>query len=287
MAQSLNGIFALLIFVTVALTALSVGLVTSVDMIKAALRRWRVVVILLLNCLAVPVIAYFVSSALPLTTGAKTGVLLCAICAGGPLGLKATQIAKGDLTWSLSLTVMLLILNVVTLPLWTAALVDVPVGLRIGDLMGVLGAAILVPVAVGMALQSAVDAQRWFKLMTLASNGLLIAAVGVGVTANAEGLVGSLSSSLLVAVLTVVSIAGVAAWFIRDQPGRRQASTFATFNRATSVALLIIGRSFADQSEVFTAAVVFGVVQTVIAVGLAIYWGAARSRSAAPAVVTS
>lgn len=287
MAQSLNGVFALLIFVTVALTAFSIGLVTSVDMIKSALQRWRVAVILLLNCLAVPVIAFLVSWALPLTPGGRTGVLICAICAGGPLGLKATQIAKGDLAWSLSLTVILLLLNVVTLPLWTALLVDGPVGLRIGDLMGVLGAAILVPVGVGMALRVAVPAvERWFKPMTLASNGFLVAAVGVGVTANVEGLFDSLSSSLLVVVVSMILVSALAAWLIRDQLGRRQASTFATFNRATSVALLIIGRTFADQSEVFTAAVVYGLVQTVIAIGLALYWGAARSRSTAPAVVT-
>lgn len=287
MVQSLNGIFALLIFITVALTALSIGLVTSVDMIRSALQRWRVAVILLLNCLGVPVVAFLISSALPLTSGARTGVLICAICAGGPLGLKATQIAKGDLTWSLSLTVMLLLLNVVTLPLWTAVLIDVSVGLRIGDLMGVLGATILVPVGIGMALRVAMPTvERWFKPMTVTSNVLLVAAVCVGVIANAEGLLAGFSSSLVVAVLLLILISAVAAWLIGDRTGRRRASTFATFNRATSVALLIIGRSFADQSEVFTAAVVYGLVQTVLAIGLAIYWGAARSRSANAAVAT-
>lgn len=287
MAQTLNQVFALLIFVTVAFTALSIGLVTSVDMIKEALRRWRVAVVLLLNCVVVPLIAYVVSLALPLTEGGRTGVLICAICAGGPLGLKATQIAKGDLAWSLSLTVILLLLNVVTLPLWTSVLVNGSVGLQIRDLMGVLGAAILVPVAIGMVLRVVIPAaERWFKPMTLVSNGLLVAAVAVGVTANAEGLIVSLSSSLLVAVLSVILISGVAAWLIRDRLGRRQASTFATFNRATSVALLIIGRSFAEQTEVFTAAVVYGLAQTIIAIGLAVYWGSVRSRSSAPAVVT-
>jgi bile acid:Na+ symporter, BASS family len=284
MAESLNVLFALLIFVTVALTALSIGMVTSVDLVKSALRRRQVATVVLINCVFVPLMGYLLAKALPVSPNAGTGVLICAICAGGPLGLKATQIARGDITWSLSLTVMLLILNVLTLPLWSALLIDGPVTLRFGDLLGVLGAAILVPVVIGMAARLRVsDADRWFRTLTLASNVCMVLGIAVGVIANAGGLVDSLSSSLLLGVLAVVVIAGVAAWIIGDETGRRQASTLGTLNRATSVALLIVGRAFPDQVEIFTAAVIFGLVQTVIAIGLALFWGAASSRSTAPA----
>jgi len=284
MAESLNGLFALLIFVTVALTALSIGLVTSVDMVRSALRRRHVATIVFINCVFVPLTGYLLATELPVSPDAGTGVLICAICAGGPLGLKATQIARGDITWSLSLTVMLLILNVVTLPLWSALLIEGPVTLRFGDLLGVLGAAIVVPVVMGMAARSRVsDTDRWFRALTLASNVFMVFGIAVGVIANAEGLVESLSSSLLLGVLAVVVIAGVAAWLIADERGRRQASALGTLNRATSVALLIVGRAFPDQVEIFTAAVIFGLIQTVIAVGLALFWGAASSRSTAPA----
>jgi bile acid:Na+ symporter, BASS family len=287
MAESLNGIFALLIFVTVAVTALSIGLVTNSQLLRSALRRRGVLIVVLLNCVFVPLVGYLLTAALPLSDGATTGVLICAICAGGPLGLKATQIARGDLTWSLSLTVVLLILNVVALPLWSALLIDGPVTLRMGDLVGVLGAAILVPVAAGMALRPRVrDVNGWFRYLTIASNGCMALAVAVGLAANAGGLVDSLSSSLLLAVLAVVVIAGGTAWIIRDEKGRRQASTLGTLNRATSVALLIVGRVFPDQTELFTAAVLFGLIQTVLAIGLALYWGVSRTKSMAPAPVT-
>jgi hypothetical protein len=48
---------------------------------------------------------------------------------------------------------------------------------------------------------------------------------------------------------------------------------FATANRATSVALLVIGRVYADEPAVFTAAVLYGLVQTFLGLGLAAYWG--------------
>jgi BASS family bile acid:Na+ symporter len=282
MAESLNGLFALLIFVTVALTAISIGLVTSLELLRSALRhRRRLVIVVLLNCVLVPLVGYLLSTALPLSPGAGMGVLICAICAGGPLGLKATQIARGDLAWSLSLTVMLLVLNVLTLPLWSSLLVDGSVTLRLGDLVGILGAAILIPVSVGMALRPRVpDVDRWFSLLTLASNGCLVLAIAVGLVANTEDLVASLSSWLLLTVLAVVTIAGGAAWLIRDETSRRRAGILATLNRATSVALLIIGSAFPDQVEIFTAAVLFGLIQTVAALGLAVYWGVATSRAA-------
>lgn len=287
MTGTLNDLFGLLIFVTVALTALSIGLVTSRELLGSALRHRRVVVVVGLNCVFVPLAAYLLVTALPLTRGSGTGVLVCAICAGGPLALKATQIARGDISWSLSLTVMLLVLNVLTLPLWTWLLVDKSMTLHFGDLVRVLGVAIVIPVAAGMAIRSRVaDVDRWFKLLTLLSNVGLGLAVAVGLAANAGDLVRSFSLWQFLAVLAVIAVSAAGAWLVRDDLGRRQASTFSTLNRATSVALLIVGRAFSDQPEVFTAAVLFALTQTVIALGLALYWGVVTSRSTASAPAT-
>ena len=286
MAESLSGVFALLIFVTVALTAFSIGLVTTLNQLRSTLGQRRVVVVVFLNCVVVPLMGFLISSAVPLSPGARSGIVICAICAGGPLALKATQIAKGDLNWSMSLTVMLLILNVVTLPLWSALLIDSSVALRPADLVGVLGAAILIPVGLGMATRPRVSGvDRWFRLLTLATNALLVLAIAIGLVASSDGLVAGLSSWLVPVVVAVVLLAGWAGWAIRDERDRRRASTLATLNRATSVALLVVGRTFPDQIEIFTSVVLFGLVQTVIAVGLALYWGVSASRSAAPAPV--
>lgn len=284
MPGSLNELFGLLIFFTVAVTALSIGLVTSWELLRSALRHRRVVVVVALNCVFVPLAALVVVTVMPLSTASAAGILVCAICAGGPLALKATQIARGDLTWSLSLTVMLLVLNVITLPLWTSLLVDRSMTLHFGDLVRVLGLAIVIPVAVGMAIRSHVsDADRWFKLLTLTSNVGMALGVAVGLAANAGDLVGSVSLWQFLAVLAVIAIAGGAAWILDDDLGRRRASTFSTLNRATSVALLIVGRGFLDQPEVFTAAVLFALIQTVIVLGIAVYWSVVGSGSAAPA----
>ncbi len=287
MAESLNGLFAASLFVAVALTALSIGLVTSVDLLSSALRNRRFAFVVMLNCVAVPLVGYLLSTALPITPDARTGVVICAICAGGPLGLKATQIAKGDLNWSLSLTVVLLTLNVITVPVWSSFLLDTSVTLRFGDLAGVLGVSIVLPVLVGMAIRARVDSvDRSFRFLTLASNCFTALAVALGLLANSEGLAASVSLWLVFVVLAVVFIAGGLAAINRDHGGRRRASILGTLNRATSVALLITGRAFADQVDVFTAAILFGLVQTVVALGLAATWGAVTTRSRAESPAT-
>jgi len=53
----------------------------------------------------------------------------------------------------------------------------------------------------------------------------------------------------------------------------RRASTLVTLNRATSVALLVVAQSFPDRGEVLTTAIVFGLVQTIFALGVALAWG--------------
>jgi predicted Na+-dependent transporter len=167
--MSLIGLFAVLIFVTVALTAFSVGLVLTPGMVRAAMRRGRFWVLVAVNVALIPLVGYLVATAL--IPEASTGVIICAICAGGPLALKASQISKSDLTWSLTLTVTLLVANVVTLPLWSALLLDRSVALRPGDLVGVLVTAILVPVFLGGWCGRLVgNVEMWSRVTTLASN---------------------------------------------------------------------------------------------------------------------
>lgn len=280
----LDGIFGVLIFVTVALTAFSVGLLTTPERVASVLRDRRFALVLLVNCVLVPVVGYLVVTALPLDKAYEAGVILCAICAGGPLALKATQISRGDVTWSLASTVTLLVLNVLTLPIWSAIFLAESYSLRPGDLAGVLGLAILVPVAVGFwwGRRAGSRVEDWSGRAALISNVTLVLAVLVGVGASAGDLLSSALTWLLLAVVLVVAAGGLMAWALSAEPARRRANTLTTLNRATSVALLVIGRALPDEGEVFAAAVGFGVVQTVVAVGLAVRWRSVRT----PAVVT-
>jgi hypothetical protein len=105
------------------------------------------------------------------------------------------------------------------------------------------------------------------------SNVTFVLAVGVGFAANIGEILTSLSVWLLLAALVIVSLGGVVGWLVVTDGARRRAGSLTTLNRATSVALLVVARTFAGEGEMFTAIVVFGLVQTVVALALSLYWG--------------
>jgi BASS family bile acid:Na+ symporter len=277
MVGFLSGVFSPLVFITVALTAVGIGLVTSGSMLRAAVRRPAFAIIVIANVAIVPLVGYLIASVLPLSPDTETGVILCAICAAGPMGLKASQISRSDMAWSLSLTVTLLVLNVIALPVWSRLLLDQSVSLRPGDLFAVLALAIVGPMWAGGVLGRLrpQSAERWAGRLYVISNVTLGLVVVIGVAANTSQLLDSVSSMALVAAVLIVAVSSMIGWAVPDELSRRRASTVATMNRATSVALLVVGRVFPDQVEVFIAVVVFGVAQTLIAVGLSLNWGRA------------
>lgn len=276
----MEGLFAGLIFVTVALTAFAIGVLTSIRSLRDAVTSYGFLLIVILNAVVVPSIGWVVTRLVPLEDGVALGILLCAICAAGPVALKASQIARADLSWSLSVTVVLLVLNAATLPLWSALLVGEALSLRTSDLVGVLVAAIILPVLIGLIVQrwAGNRARTLSNLATQISNVTLVLAVIVGLAANVDILVESLSVWAMLATVLILAIAAVMGWYASRSLDQRRSSSLVTLNRATSVALLVVGRAFSEAGEIFAAVVVFGLVQTVAALLLSLYWRRSRSR---------
>lgn len=279
----MEQLFAALILVTVILASVSIGLVTSSFELTNAVRQRSFGLLILANTVIVPLVGWGLASVMPLGLGARTGVILCAICAAGPIALKASQIARADLAWSLTLTVVLLSLNVAMVPLWTGVLLDRAVAIQPTDLINVLIAAIIVPVGVGVLLRQwrPMSVRLWSNVATQVSNVTLVLAVVVGVAANMSDLVDSLSVWVLVVAVAIVTFGGLVGMIPSGEAPRRRASSLTTLNRATSVALLVVGRVFVDNAEVFATVVLFGLVQTVAALGLSAYWRYAGSHQVA------
>ena len=88
-----------------------------------------------------------------------SGMILIAACPGGALSNYYTYLAKGDVTFSISLTILSTILSFITLPLLietgfsllldTESMIEVPVAQLIGQLFFLL----LIPVCTGMLIR--------------------------------------------------------------------------------------------------------------------------------------
>lgn len=276
----LTGLFNLLIVVTVVLTALSLGLGSTMRAMQTAIRSRGVIAAVIVNVVAMPLIAYVVARIMPLQPDEELAIILCVACAGGPLALKASQISRADLSWTFSLIVVLIVLNLVTLPLWSTVLTSESLAVKAGPLFVVLVLPILLPVLAGVLIGSRLaDPAPWIRWTALISNIGLVAAIVVGIVNHADTLAGLMFTWLIATALGVILVGAVIGYLIVDQLERRRATSLVTLNRATSVALLAIGQRFPDNDVLLSGAIVFGLVQSVVVLGLATYWNRSGSPS--------
>lgn len=275
MPDGVGVAFDLLIAVTVLVTALAIGMDTTAAAIRRAVsRRSTLVVVLCANAVALPVAAFVVVNALPVEEGQATGIMLCAICAAGPLGLKASQIARADLAWALSIVVIMTILNFISVPVWTASLLPRSAAVQPADLLGAMLVLVVLPVVFGALVRQRHPARARGRVPSLESlsHVTLALAIAVGLVAHHEDLLATARSWTPVAAVVVLALAATAGSVASGPPAIRQVSTLVTVNRGTGIALLVVSRSFADQDGVFSTVIVFGIVQTIIVVGVALIW---------------
>lgn len=111
---------------------------------------------------ALPLIGALIVWVVPMPPAIAVGLLVVAICPGGPSSNLITYLAKGDVALSVSLTALSSLLTVVTIPLLanlalralmgTQTEISLPIGATMLQILMIT----LVPTAVGMALR-----QRW------------------------------------------------------------------------------------------------------------------------------
>ena len=285
MPELLGVAFELLVAITVLVTALTIGLDTTAAEFGSVVRGRRAVITMLgVNGVVVPVAAFALVNALPVRGADETGVLLCAMCASGPLGLKASQIARGDLAWAISITTILTFLNVAFLPLWTSLLLPDSVTARPVDLLGAMVAIILLPLVAGIwyRRRSPEHARDVAPKLEALSSVTLALAVAVGLVLH-HGHVWSVATSwTAVVVVTLIALAGPAGYLAVGPPPRlRRVSTLVTINRGTGIALLVASSTFAGQGHVLRTVIAFGIMQTVIVLTMALVWRKLSVRTAA------
>ncbi|MFM7641865.1 MAG: bile acid:sodium symporter family protein [Cyanobium sp.] len=106
-----------------------------------------------------PLIGALIVGVLPMPPVLAVGLMVVAICPGGPSSNLITYLAKGDVALSVSLTAISSLITVFTIPLlaqqalWTLMGSDAPISLPIGSTMLQILLITLVPTSIGMALR--------------------------------------------------------------------------------------------------------------------------------------
>ena len=128
-----------------------------------------------------PLLAALITTVVPMQPELAVGLMVLAICPGGPSSNLITYLARGDVALSVTLTAVSSLITVVTIPVVTNLALQHFLGksaaitLPIGQTMLQIVLITLVPTAIGMAIRAAVPqtARRMEQKVSTLAAGLL------------------------------------------------------------------------------------------------------------------
>jgi predicted Na+-dependent transporter len=283
--QLLNAFFNAGVVASIIATVLSLGMTYQVAELVAPLRRvWLVALLILVNVIVIPAVAWGIAEALPIDESAAAGMTLAAIGAAGASGLKATQLARrADLALAVSIVVVLQLVNLVAVPLWAGAVVS-GASISAGSILGNLLLLVLIPLAIGLVVRAryAEHAATWQVELVKVANLALAIALIAGISVNWHAIVSLLGSWVLLAsALTALVGVVLGALVGRADAATRTTAGLVSGLRFGSLGLIIIGTQLDGNPDYLAPAIVFSLVDLIIVMAISVEIGR-RGVSAQP-----
>lgn len=131
--------------------------------------------------LLLPIIALLITQIVPMQPTIAVGLIVLALCCGGPSSNLITYLAKGDVALSVSLTAVGSIITVFTIPIFSNLAIkhflgqDAAINMPIAQTMVQIFLITLLPIAIGMTTRQRFPhiASRLEKMMSRIAAGLL------------------------------------------------------------------------------------------------------------------
>ena len=177
-----NLFTAVLLPLALAIVMLGMGLSLVPEDFKRITRYPKAVAVgTLCQVLLLPLIGALITLVVPMQPAIAVGLIVLAVCPGGPSSNLVTYLAKGDVALSVTLTAVSSIITVFTIPLFTNLALQYFLGksaaiaMPIGSTMLQIFLITLLPTAIGMAIrhQFPDTARRLEKQMSRFAVGLL------------------------------------------------------------------------------------------------------------------
>ncbi len=177
-----NLFTAVLLPLALAIVMLGMGLSLVPEDFKRITRYPKAVAVgTVCQVLLLPLIGALITLVVPMQPAIAVGLIVLAVCPGGPSSNLVTYLAKGDVALSVTLTAVSSIITVFTIPLFTNLALQYFLGksaaiaLPIGSTMLQIFLITLLPTAIGMVIrhQSPDTARRLEKQMSRFAVGLL------------------------------------------------------------------------------------------------------------------
>jgi bile acid:Na+ symporter, BASS family len=151
---------AVLLPVGLAIVMLSMGLsLLPQDFLRVTRYPKAIAIGLLAQLLLLPIVGFLIASIVPMQPEIAAGLMILALCPGGPSSNLITYLAQGDVALSVTLTALSSVITVFTIPIFANLSLqhfvgqDAAISLPIGQTMLQIFAITLVPVGLGMLVQ--------------------------------------------------------------------------------------------------------------------------------------
>lgn len=264
--------------------SLGIGLTVS-DFTRVARQGWAFVVGALAQVVLVPLVAYLVIIGFGITGELAVGIMLLAFCPGGVTSNMISKLSRGDVALSVSLTAVVSLLSILTVPFLAAWAVLHFMGNAAPDItVAQLSLAVFLittlPVAIGVAIRHFAPgfADRAEPILSALATGLFLVIVMAALAGNwrlfmdnlpelGPALI-SLNAGLMLLGLLVAGFAGLT-W-----QERKTISVEAGIQNATLA--IALGTIITGNSEGFTAmelpAGVYGITMYLVALPFVLFF---------------
>jgi BASS family bile acid:Na+ symporter len=266
------GLFIVIFLVT---AMFSLGLDLTVRQIIEPLKNKRLVSMsLLTNAIAVPLLAFALTSVIPMHEGFRIGIILYALAAGTEGGPKFVQIVKGNAAFALGLLVLLLTFTVVCLPIVLSFAVgdfDFPRGQLVIKLLVLVA----LPIGLGLLLNAKAKsvADKLNPIMHRLSMLFLWTVFFILIYVYYGDII-ALEGGALLAGLAFFVLAFLAGYFSGGPEWQnRRALGIMTFARNGSIAMMIARDVFTDEPKVLVMATVLAAGSVIGAVLIVVVMG--------------
>jgi bile acid:Na+ symporter, BASS family len=273
----LDDVYQVALIATLWSTGLALGASITMRDLGSVLRRTPLLArISVLDVVVIPALAWLILRVVDLNDDLAVGVLLVAIASAGPVGMKFSQMARGDLSLAIALVVLLEAANAFAIPIWVALVMPPGAEVPVGPVITILVALVVLPLSIGGVARASAPrtASRLVGPLTRLSTVGIVLVVAILLARNLELLLDAFGSGVALVALALALASAALGWALGGTglASRRTASLVTTV-RAGGPALAIANEAFAGRPGVAVAIVVYGVIALVVALILATLWG--------------
>jgi bile acid:Na+ symporter, BASS family len=240
----------------------SIGLRYSVDEIIGPLRDvWAVVLALVANFVAVPLLAFGILQLIELDAAYAIGLVLVASAAGAPMIIKFTQLAGGDVAFSAGLLVLLIVVSIGYMP-FVVPLLAPGSEITAWAIAAPLVLTMLLPLGAGLMVKRlAPTAARILPILGVVTNASLLTLVVLTFALNLSTVLGVVGTGAIAASLLFIAGAFGIGWVLGGAFGEhlRDEMALGTAQRNFAAALVVATQAF-DAAGVLVMAIVVSLV---------------------------